>query len=185
MKAKYCGIDYSLTSPAICVWDNNFTLNPLNCKIYYLTSVKKSVLVNEFFVGKIYPPKWSFEEERHDIISNWAFNIVFDVNPKKVFIEGYSYGSVGKVFNLAENMGLLKHKLWKNGFRFSEIPPTTIKKHATGKGNATKDIMNSQYITEGGPDLRTLFKMTPSQWNPTSDIIDSYYVLKTGVEKDL
>ena len=38
-KNKTIGIDYSLSSPAICVCRGEFKLD--NCKIYYLTNVKK------------------------------------------------------------------------------------------------------------------------------------------------
>lgn len=184
MSTKYCGIDYSLTSPAICMWDDTLELKPTNCKVWYLTSIKKSIIVDDLFEGELYP-NWETEQERHYLIYSWVSRILSYEFPKKVFIEGYSYGSVGRVFNLAENMGLLKHKLWMHQMDFLEIPPTTIKKHAVGKGNATKETMNAQYIIDGGPDLRSMLKMTASQWNPSSDIIDSYYIMKTGVEKFL
>ena len=38
-KKKIIGIDYSLSSPAICVCRGDFKFD--NCKIYYLTNVKK------------------------------------------------------------------------------------------------------------------------------------------------
>ena len=56
-------------------------------------------------------------------------------------IEDYSFGSKGRVFNLAENCGLLKYMLFKKGYRFFTVPPTVVKKFATGKGNANKEAM--------------------------------------------
>ena len=36
---KICGIDYSLSSPAICICTGDFHID--NCKIYFKTNVKK------------------------------------------------------------------------------------------------------------------------------------------------
>ena len=47
-KKKTIGIDYSLSSPAICVCKGSFKLS--NCKIYYLTNVKK--YEGNFYNGK-------------------------------------------------------------------------------------------------------------------------------------
>ena len=96
-----------------------------------------------------------------------------------IAIEGYSYGSKGKVFHIAENTGVLKYKIFQNGIPLEVIPPTTIKKFATGKGNADKVAMHKFFKTDTGIDLKN--KITPDKGtvdNPVSDIVDSYYVCK-------
>ena len=90
--------------------------------------------------------------------------------------------STGRVFNIAENAGLLKHYLWKNKFKYSMVPPTVIKKFATGKGNANKEKLQEQFVTDTGVNIKQMLNMTEKQWNPSSDIIDSYYIAKYGVE---
>ena len=114
---KIIGIDYSLTCPAVCVVDERPLVDdPLqNCKFYYLTTVKKYEGV--FLDGKVIGDRiedYTNQQERHDNISNWLFKraVGNSINPT-VFIEDYSFGSKGRVFNLAENTGLLKHKLYK------------------------------------------------------------------------
>ena len=101
------GIDYSLTTPAICVHKGS-KIEWKNCTIYYLTSVKK--YEGDYLKGKIngrlHLP-YTSQTERHDQISNWALRVIPNTN-NNIFIEGYSYGSKGLVFNLAENMGILK-----------------------------------------------------------------------------
>lgn len=56
-----------------------------------------------------------------------------------VVIEGYSYGSKGRaIVSLGELGGVLRFELWRTGTPFVEVPPATVKKFATGSGNANK-----------------------------------------------
>lgn len=60
-------------------------------------------------------------------------------------IEGYSFGSRGAaVFSLAEFGGILRHTLAKEFKAYFEVPPTVLKKFATGKGNANKNVVLEQ-----------------------------------------
>jgi Holliday junction resolvasome RuvABC endonuclease subunit len=178
-KTKTIGIDYSLTSPAICVCRGKFKFE--NCKIYYLTNVKKyeGNYCNGQINGRLHLP-YTSETQRHDQISDWAINIV-DTAIGNIFVEGYSFGSKGLVFNLAENMGALKHKLYKLNKRFESIVPGRVKKCATGKGNADKLKMYEQFVKDTGINLMKEFDQTKLN-NPVTDIIDSYYVTKAGIE---
>jgi crossover junction endodeoxyribonuclease RuvC len=57
-----------------------------------------------------------------------------------VVLEGYSFGSKGRsLFQIGELGGVVRLKLWREGIAFAEVPPTVLKKLATGKGNASKD----------------------------------------------
>ena len=88
-------------------------------------------------------------------------------------------GSKGRVFNIAENTGVLKYKLWQSRIPVTITPPTTIKKFATGKGNADKFAMYEAFKKETKVDLRK--EISPNKkdvGNPVSDIIDSYYICK-------
>lgn len=59
-----------------------------------------------------------------------------------VVLEGYSFGSKGAaVFNIAELGGVIRLALFRRGVPFVEIPPAVVKKLATGKGNASKDLV--------------------------------------------
>ena len=52
------------------------------------------------------------------------------------------------VRSIAENTGLLKHKLYKIKVPTKPVPPTVIKKYATGKGNANKELMYEAFCAE-------------------------------------
>ena len=102
---------------------------------------------------------------------------------KCVYLEDYAFAATGRVFNIAENTGILKHYLKKNKFNFETIPPSVIKNISTGKGNANKELMYETFLAETNVDLQSL--LTPNSTkivNPVSDIVDSYYICKAGFQ---
>ena len=176
---RIAGIDYSMTSPAVCThtgkrWDFR------NCEFYYLTSIKK--LAKKFgdhgeFHGQLQPKKHKSDEERFEMISHWAIQRCFKFD--FVALEGYAFNATGRVFQVAENTGLLKHKLWESDTPFDVYSPSVIKKFATGKGNATKEDMYDAWLKETGVDLKEI--MIPNRekvGNPVTDIVDSYFICK-------
>lgn len=173
------GVDYSITCPCLCLYDERKEFKFQNCFFYYLTNTKK-------YADKILPNVTgeSFQEylqdvDRFDSISDWAINLC--VGASDVAIEGYSYGSKGKIFNLAENMGIFKHKLYKAAVPVTVVEPSKAKKLATGKGNADKAAMYQAFCRETNTDLIfTLNQKTLT--NPVTDIVDSYYILKTLIQ---
>ena len=186
---RIAGIDYSLTSPAICVWkstdDRLFNFD--DCALYYLEIPKRrgptphgilNIHANPY-------PEWETEEERHELLSKWTMSIITGC---EVFIEGYAFATSGTshVRSIAENTGLLKHKMYKVKQSFTSVPPTVIKKYATGKGNANKEVMYDAFCAEilTPSDLKS--RLTPKSTklrNPVTDIVDSYFICKYGWEE--
>ena len=183
---KIAGVDYSLTSPAICVWkaedDRLFDFD--SCDLYYLETAQRLKRAN-IGILNLHPepyPDWETEEQRHDLLSDWAMSCIQGC---EVFIEGYAFATSGKshVRSVAENTGLLKHKMYKAKQAFTSIPPSVIKKYATGKGNANKDLMYDAFSKEcvTPVDLqKTLRPKSTKLTNPTTDIVDSYWICKYG-----
>ena len=64
-------------------------------------------------------------------------------------LEGYSYGSVGRVFELGEMGGVIKVLLIEHKIPFVVVPPVLLKKFATGTTYATKDAMLSAALNRG------------------------------------
>ena len=177
------GIDYSLNSPAICIADDNFDFN--KCSFHFLTSKKKHI-------GKFGKNIFGYEIkdyntpiERFSNISTWALDIIHKhkSNTAKVFIEGYSFGSKGQaVFQIAENCGILKYRLQMSpSILYDTIVPSVVKKYASGKGNADKQLMYDSFKEHTKQDLLKMFDMGKLN-NPVTDIIDSYYIAKVGNE---
>jgi len=172
------GIDYSLTSPAICVnIDGDAGL-----MFYYLTSKKKYTgVISEEIVGYEHK-EWTDPIQRFKYISDFALDIISPLINPIVFIEGYSFGSKGQgVFQIAENCGILKYRLQELGVDYDTVVPSVVKKGATGKGNADKDMMNEAFKKETKIDLKKIFD-TEKVGNPISDIADSYFIQKVGYE---
>ena len=178
------GIDYSLRSPCVCVFaemgDEVFSFD--SCTFHFLTDTKKYA---KFFLKNIYGERfqdWNQDFQRYKSIVDWTMDKVMGC--EQIAIEGYSMGSKGKVFHIAENTGVLKYKIYNTGVPLEVIPPTIVKKFATGKGNADKEKMHKTFMNEVGFDLR--FRITPDKTkisNPVSDIVDSYYICKYLYEK--
>ena len=185
---RIAGIDYSLTSPAICVWksidDRLFNFD--DCALYYLEIPKRrgptphgilNIHANPY-------PEWETEEERHELLSKWTMSIITGC---EVFIEGYAFATSGTshVRSIAENTGLLKHKMYKVKQSFTSVPPTVIKKYATGKGNANKEGMYEAFVDELLTPTDLKERLTPKATkvkNPISDLVDAYFIAKCGVE---
>ena len=169
------GIDFSLTCPAITISKSD-RISYDTCVFYYLTSRKKFEIDGPVFHGETYP---TYEHiiDRYEKLSNWIIS-KFPDKIDHIALEGYSFGSRGgRAFDIGEATGLLKYFLYKLNLNPIIIPPTTVKKYAFGKGNATKIQMHEAFMSETGINLYEDFNC-PLGSSPVSDIIDSYYICK-------
>ena len=193
------GIDYSITSPGICVhtgeaWSFD------SCEFYFFNKKKHSPQLQHSSITNLFCIDYYTDQigcqtdlERFTFLSNTVCNIIDNVSLRHkemgsplIFIEGYSFGSSGsRTFQIAENTGILKYRLASKTVSESDIvsvPPSVIKKFATTKGNANKEMMEQAFIKETGVSFRDILEQSPKQYNPSSDIIDAYYICKYGFE---
>ena len=190
------GIDYSLSSPGVCVNTSEDEFQYEDCKFYYLTNTKKYEgtfkekmafgTSDVEYIGWPHKP-YSSEPERYNNIANWVIDIIksqpqlmigklWEKHPI-IQIEDYSFGSTGRVFHIAENLGLLKYKLKiECGWDYTLLAPSVIKKFATDKGNANKEMMLHAFQEDTGVNLEVLFD-TKSK-SPISDVADAYFICK-------
>ena len=99
------GIDYSMRSPSVCVFTGKeteaFTFD--RCKFYFLTDTQKYA---KFFLRNISGSRfsdWNCEYTRFTSIADWTMDKLDGCT--HIGLEGYSFGSKGKVFHIAENTG--------------------------------------------------------------------------------
>jgi len=170
----FIGIDYSLTCPCVCVSRDKIFANSY---FHFLTDKKRDE-------GKVYNifgdthDDYNSDQERYENIASWVLNIVspFKNEEHYILIEDYSFGSKGRVFNLAENCGLMKYFLYRDKYKFFTVPPTVVKKYATGKGNADKQKMYDAFVQLTGLDLMPIYSKSKKVISPVSDIVDAFYL---------
>lgn len=174
---KIAGIDYSISSPSLTIMTDGVIDS-----IYAIRATKKQESNNSLITLLDYP-FYATQLDRFDKLSSLFLNFIpSDID--YAYMEGYSFASNGVVFNIAEATGLLKYKFFK---RFSKeievIPPSSIKKFATDKGNAKKRMMVDQFIKEQF-DVYSVFSLVDDGSekikSPIDDICDSYFVAKYG-----
>jgi len=194
------GIDYSLSSPGVCVNTSEGEFKYEDCTFYFLTNTKKydgtfkekiafgTTAVQ--YIGSPHQP-YTNEPERYSQIADWVINIIksqpqlmigklWEKRPI-IQIEDYSFGSTGRVFHIAENLGLLKYKLkMECGWDYTLLPPSVIKKFATDKGNANKEMMLHAFEKDTGTNLAQVFDTTSK--SPVSDVADAYFICKYTAE---
>lgn len=73
-----------------------------------------------------------------------AVDLTQKLRAELVVIEGYSYGSAGNAKDIVELGGALRYRMWAAGLVVLEVPPSTLKKWATGKGNADKTFVATE-----------------------------------------
>ena len=181
MSERFCGIDYSMSSPSLCLssGDGNYDIYYL-CKQVKLRGEIKAVGTqgtNFRFFGEA-SCTLDNDQVRYDWISDWAISKMSNVS--RACIEDYAFNATGRVHATGENTGLFKHKMYKAGIEFETVAPMAAKRFAGAskqKGiKDSKDLMEQRFIEKTGIDLRGIFELGEKVKNPISDIIDSYWI---------
>lgn len=133
-------------------------------------------------------PKGSTVDERTDrvvsIVSS-VCSILAKDRPDVVVLEGYGYALKGQAFALFELGGTLRANLRAMRVSLLEVPPSSLKKHATGNGRAEKpelldrarelggspanhDEADAYLLRQYGLDLRAAIGARQSRTDPTT-----------------
>lgn len=114
------GLDLSLTATGVC----------RNGELHTITTKKKGV-----------ERLWAVQQE----VKGYSHGC------STAMIEGYSFGSQGRaVFNIGELGGVIRLMLWIGTVKTYEVPPSTLKKYATGAGNANKSLVVQEAAKRSG-----------------------------------
>lgn len=186
MKKVYIGVDLSLTSPGIACLNEDGSIKWMR---YFASKAKWEGKIHELLFGLTYPV-YSCDSERYDKIGQTILSLITDEvndgNEVKIALEGYSFGSTGsRLFQIAENGGHFKYLLWEAGIPLEIVAPTTVKKLATGKGNANKELVYKGFVDKYGIELHTIFGLkTDKAVSPISDIADAVWMAEWRRQKD-
>ena len=175
------GIDYSTSSPCICVNVRN------DYDFYYLTRTQKfaRTIDVEFGImeGARLPKQFNSRIEQYTFIANWAMDILSRYHIDHVWLEDYAFAATGRVFHIGENTGLLKYKIFRRDIPYTTVPPTTVKRSSIGKGNASKEEAILKFNQDFNIDLNEILDSTTM--NPASDIADSYHICNHGIQEKI
>lgn len=184
------GIDYSISCPSICIYDLNKKFNYKNCNFYlnqqHVTKKEQNRrstlnLNNIFFSYRI---NSNSNEEQYYFLADWALSILILNNVNKVILESYALGAKGKVFNIAEATGILKHYLFLNNINIYTYTPSFNKKSFSGKGNANKEYMISVFNEKNKISISEELGLKKDfTLSPISDIVDSYSLIETYIKE--
>ncbi len=135
-----------------------------------LTGTGLSVVEGDkLLFSECYKPKNKAGPQRLIEIRHKISEVIDKYQPKLICLEGYSFGSRGRaLFQIGELGGLIRVLLHKTGIKWIEIPPSQVKKFATGKGNCGKDLILQQVYKRWGMEFKT------------SDEADAFILAKIG-----
>ena len=189
------GIDPSINSTGICVNEQNAN-GKQKIKFYIirpntLTKREQGIKLSNFkFL--LYDKASSTDKHENEVCKTRNFLYITDhiktvlksavrkVGTKnvKVYMEGISYGSLQtlSVFDLAGLNYLIRQACELLNIEYVIVPPSEAKKHATGKGNASKELISNTFLALY-PKMSVLKKV--------DDIADAYFLslFDTGLYK--
>lgn len=159
--ANIIGVDLSLTATGMCGSGGADTISAPNG----MTGMERLNWLFTVILACILSPEATEEQHRQTL----------------VVFEGLSYGSNDP--SAQERAGLaylLRHALYRQGVLYLLVPPTTLKKFVTGKGNAEKSLMLLEVYKRFGvsaandneADAVGLYYIglaMSGQWEPTTD----------------
>ncbi len=75
--------------------------------------------------------------------------------PYKIIIEGYGFARTQNIVPLIEVGTAVRYLLFQQGFSYIDVPPTSLKKFVTGKGNVKKEMMLKEVYKRWSIDCDT------------------------------
>lgn len=91
---------------------------------------------------------------RLSFIRNELKEILATYRPAYAALEGYSYDSTGKVFELGEAGGIVKLSFFDASVPFHVVAPTALKKFVANNHQASKDVMLKKTLEKWGVDFQ-------------------------------
>lgn len=129
-KSYVIGLDLSLNGTGLCVLDGEGNIALSTC-------IKNKAKLSGF--------------DRIIAVREKVISIIKEYQPTLIAIEGYSMGQkAGVHFDTVELSGQIKVWLYQTGYKFCLVPPTTLKKFITGKGNSKKNVMLMEILSRWG-----------------------------------
>lgn len=155
---KYLGLDISLTSTGVvCIGSDSKILSQklVRIKSEGRKKEKEIRLIRDNIMKEILKHN---KKDTKIMIEDFAYGILaMRVNGKPICNNAFEMGGLGYAVRI---------KLLEYGYEFGCIPPTSLKKWATGVGNCKKDIMIKEAYKQCGEDF------------DSNDLCDAWWLAK-------
>lgn len=169
----YVGLDMSINSPGLTIFDGD----KIEFHFRYDLPKRKKIEIPDNFYPHPTGDKSREQMDRYLDNANWIKSCI-NGRPGRVVLEGYALASVSSSFaQIIENIMTTKLMMHNEGLEFITPSPNSIKKFATGSGNAGKGLVIHKFEEDTGIDLYKVFQRGTSS-SPLSDIADSYFMAK-------
>lgn len=185
--AIIAGVDYSMRSPGLVIIDTKKPLVFENVQFFFLTD--KTALAKSF--GNVHGfeyPEWKCPQERYYKVGSIFSDIMKKFSVSHVMMEDYSFGSVGKTFQIAENASVLKLLMWQQGINIQSLAPSSVKKKATGNGRADKPEMIAAFYQKlnCSRSFNQILGLKSEKVDakPIDDIVDAYWLAHILLESN-
>lgn len=90
---------------------------------------------------------------RLELLRNTIRSRALVPRPHLVAVEGYAHARPNQAHQIGELGGVIRLTLFEAGIDYIDVPPATLKKLATGRGNATKPDMRMALYKRTGIDV--------------------------------
>jgi len=179
---KIAGIDPSINGTGKCIMDlddETYAIKSIKYYGYHTTKVREhlgeQVVVNH--LGSKYTSKLMYE--RQDIAYNILLQDMDDV--EHIAFEGYAFGKQGtrSLVQLGEFIGGMKKLFYDLGKGIVIYPPKTVKKFATGTGNADKVLMCDMFQKTCPALYPEEFSNFENYESPLADMVDAFWMAET------
>ena len=209
-----CGLDFSMTSPGLCVSDGRFYsfTSFFDCEGKKWDDSRKSLkqfeghrriadavhlvpFTRQKTTGLDYVEAEKIHLDNACHLARLVMSYLPESSDTKIVLEGFSFNSRGASYlDLAVSNAFVRKALCERygSERIIVLPPALVKKFATGKGNATKERMVEAFVESG--DLRlaaTSFHALLREdkelrgMKPVDDLVDAYWLHRYAEAKGL
>ena len=121
---------------------------------------------------------------RLDFLSGWMYDTMAEFNPDFIGVEGYAYDASGRVHQAAELCGQYKLMAWQNEKPLRVCGIQSLKMWATGKGNATKEMVmdaakdrvGDLFAQNNPPQIKSKNGLSKLNRQAEEDLSDAYWV---------
>lgn len=190
------GLDWSMTSPAaaarLFASDGRLVHTWLMCfqqrratqeLVEHKVSPEMTLTVFPMYPASGEKGRWAVLAHHMNCLDEWTDRMVItSVADITAYIEDYAFGvkKTNSFSKLCEDGGSACLAMYRM-FCIDPKPVaiSKVKKHWSGNGAATKDMMYRAWLRRGLSELRDLLRCSPGD-NPYSDVVDALAVLETG-----